>query len=195
MQLLLTGRKRLTGFTGEWEVRRLGENFSISAGGDLIKGSFSSVEDGAYCYPIYSNSLTDKGFYGFSKLYRHDENCITVTARGTIGSANARDHKFDAIGRVLVLKPTCDLSCFFVSEYLNNRVNFSIESTGVPQLTAPQISKCEISFPQPDEQTAIAQILSDMDAEIEELEHKLAKYKLIKQGMMQELLTGKKRLI
>ena len=45
-----------------------------------------------------------------------------------------------------------------------------------------------------EEQTAIAQVLSDMDAEIEALEHKLSKYKMIKQGMMQELLTGKKRL-
>jgi type I restriction enzyme S subunit len=46
-----------------------------------------------------------------------------------------------------------------------------------------------------DEQTTIAQILSDMDAEIESLERKLGKFKLIKQGMMQELLTGKTRLV
>ncbi len=53
----------------------------------------------------------------------------------------------------------------------------------------------EIEAPSVDEQTAIAQVISDMDAEIEELERKLSKYRLIKQGMMQELLTGKKRLI
>jgi type I restriction enzyme S subunit len=195
MQQLLTGKKRLPGFTGDWEVKKLEEIFSISAGGDLIKGSFSSTEDSAYCYPIYSNSLTNKGLYGFSKLYRYDENCITVTARGTIGVANARDHKFDAIGRVLILKPTCDLSCLFVSEYLNNRVNFSIESTGVPQLTAPQISKYEISLPRPDEQTAIAAVLSDIDAEIAALERRREKTRAIKQGMMQALLTGRVRLV
>jgi type I restriction enzyme S subunit len=195
IQELLTGKKRLPGFTGEWEVKELGAIFSISAGGDLIKETFSPIKDSKYCYPIYSNSLTNKGLYWFSKLYRHDENCITVTARGTIGVANARDHKFDAIGRVLVLKPICELNCLFISEYLNHKVNFSIESTGVPQLTAPQISKYQIVFPKPDEQTAIAQILSDMDAEIEALEKKLTKYRMIKHGMMQELLTGKTRLV
>lgn len=195
MQELLTGKTRLPGFSGEWEVKKLGEIFSISAGGDLIKETFSPIKDSKYCYPIYSNSLINKGLYGFSELYRHDENCITVTARGTIGVANVRDHKFDAIGRVLVLKPICELNCLFVSEYLNHRVNFSIESTGVPQLTAPQVSKYQIAFPKPTEQSAIAQIFSDMDAEIDALEKKLTKYRMIKHGMMQELLTGKTRLV
>ena len=53
----------------------------------------------------------------------------------------------------------------------------------------------EISVPPLNEQKAIAQVLSDMDAEIEALEEKLEKYKTIKQGMMQELLTGRIRLI
>ena len=51
-----------------------------------------------------------------------------------------------------------------------------------------------VSVPSLAEQVAIAQVISDMDAEIEGLEHKLIKYKMIKLGMMQELLTGKKRL-
>jgi len=194
MQQLLTGKKRLPGFSGKWEVKKLGDIFLILAGGDLIKEYYSQTKDDKYCYPIYSNSLTNKGLYGFSKLYRHDENCVTVTARGTIGVANARDHKFDAIGRVLILRPLCELSCFFVSEYLNNRIAFSIESTGVPQLTAPQISKYEIVFPGYIEQTAIATILSDMDAEIEKLEQKRDKYTMLKQGIMQQLLTGRIRI-
>ncbi|MGP8321793.1 MAG: restriction endonuclease subunit S [Methanosarcinaceae archaeon] len=53
----------------------------------------------------------------------------------------------------------------------------------------------EIEVPQPEEQQAIAQILTDMDTEIEALEQKQVKYKAIKQGMMQELLTGKTRLV
>ena len=178
----------------DWEVKKLGDIFSISAAGDLIKESFSSYSIGEYRYPIYSNSLPGRGPYGFSRQYRYDENCITVTARGTIGVASARDHKFDAIGRVLVLKPNSRLNCFFVSEYLNHRVHFSIESTGVPQLTAPQISEYHIGFPEPNEQTAIANALSDADALINSLEKLIAKKRHIKQGVMQLLLTGKKRL-
>jgi type I restriction enzyme S subunit len=118
------------------------------------------------------------------------ENCITVTARGTIGVAYAKDHKFTAIGRVLVLEPKFQVDILFVSEYINNKIEFTIESTGVPQLTAPQIAKYEIKLPEFAEQQAVAQILSDMDAEIEALEQKRDKYKALKQGMMQELLTG-----
>ena len=64
------------------------------------------------------------------------------------------------------------------------------------EVSKKDIKELSLSVPPTkEEQTAIAQVLSDMDAEIEELEYKLAKYRMIKQGMMQELLTGKKRLI
>ena len=195
MQQLLTGKKRLLGFTKKWEVKKLGEVFIISAGADFIPELSSGMKDDKYPYPIYSNAVSDKGLYGYSSYYAYNENSITVTARGTLGYANVRDHKFTAIGRVLVLMPKCSVSCFFVSKYINNNIEFVIESTGVPQLTAPQISKYEILYPPLPEQEAIAKILSNMDAEIEHLEQERDKIKLIKQGMMQELLTGKTRLI
>lgn len=65
----------------------------------------------------------------------------------------------------------------------------------MPSLNARTIERIEIECPMPSEQTAIAAILSDMDAEIAELEAKLAKARQVKQGMMQELLTGRIRLI
>lgn len=195
MQELLSGKKRLPGFSGEWDARRLDDIFLITAGRDLIKDYYSQISDDSHSFPIYSNSLENKGLYGYTKTPRHKENCITITARGTIGKANAREHEFDAIGRLLILEPTQELDCFFISEYLNNRVFFSIESTGVPQLTAPQASKYLIAYLDIKEQTAIATILSDMDAEIESLEQKRNKYIMLKTGMMQELLTGKTRLV
>lgn len=85
MQELLAGKKRLPGFSGEWEEKPLGEIFSISAGGDLIKESFSEIKDDKYCYPIYSNALTNKGLYGYTDSFRHGGNRITVTARGNWG--------------------------------------------------------------------------------------------------------------
>jgi type I restriction enzyme S subunit len=194
MQQLLTGKKRLTGFGGAWEVKKLGEIFKITAGGDFKEQFSSNDEDERHRYPIYSNSISNKGLYGFSSYFVYDTNSITVTARGTLGVANLRNRKFVAIGRVLVLQPEYPVDCFFISEFINNRIDFVVESTGVPQLTAPQISLYEISLPSLSEQQAIAQILSDMDTELEALEQKRNKYKAIKQGMMQELLTGKRRL-
>jgi len=177
-----------------WEVKKLGEIFTITAGGDLDVNNFSLITDEKYCYPIYSNALTNKGLYGFTSEYRQIENTITVTARGQVGVANPRDHKYTAIGRVIMLNPIIELNINFITECINNFIKFNNESTGVPQLTAPQISKYEIIIPDYKEQTQIATILSDMDAEISFLEQKLEKYKKVKLGMMQELLTGKTRL-
>lgn len=177
-----------------WEVKDINEIFLITAGGDLNKDAFSVVKDESHPYPIYSNSLVDSGLYGYSSDYKYEKSCITVTARGTIGVAVARAQKFNAIGRVLVLNPITELNCGFISEYINNRVNFSIESTGVPQLTAPQSSKYKVAFPKPSEQNAIATVLSDVDNLINSLEKLIAKKRDIKQGAMQELLTGKRRM-
>ncbi|WP_367156201.1 restriction endonuclease subunit S [Methylomonas sp. HYX-M1] len=210
MQELLTGKRRLPGFEvqpgykqtevglipKDWSSVFLGTIFEISAGGDLDKGSFSKLEDDLYPYPIYANAVTNMGLYGFSKNYQYEADKITVTARGDVGTAVYRNTYFNAIGRLLVLTPKqqCDLR--FLAEYIDNFVEFAFESTGVPQLTAPQISKYQVALPGIEaEQTAIAQILTDMDAEITVLETKLAKARAVMQGMMQQLLTGKIRLV
>ena len=67
--------------------------------------------------------------------------------------------------------------------------------TTVESLEMRWLRSYDFRFPRLDEQTAIAEVLSDMDAEIEALEARLAKARLIKQGMMQELLTGRIRLV
>jgi len=179
----------------DWEIEELGSIFEISAGGDLDREHFSSVDDPKYCYPIYANGLTNRGLYGYSDIYRNAANKITVTARGDIGSASYRSTSFTAIGRLLVLSPKAQCNLRFLTECINNCIDFAVESTGVPQLTAPQISKYVVAFPPTiKEQEAIADALSDADALIESLDQLLVKKHHLKQGTMQELLTGKKRL-
>jgi type I restriction enzyme S subunit len=195
MQQLLTGQTRLPGFSGEWEVKRLGKLFDVLAGGDFKAACSSVLQDEQHPFPIYSNSITDSGLYGFCSYGIYPKATITVTARGTVGAANYRDHSYTAIGRVLVLLPKQNLDGRFFSEFINNRISFVVESTGVPQLTAPQISKYELQVPNADEQAAIATTLSDMDTEITALETRRDKTRDLKQGMMQELLTGRIRLI
>lgn len=68
------------------------------------------------------------------------------------------------------------------------------EASGVPSLNAKTIEQIEVKIPEPQEQFAIAAILSDMDTEISTLEIELTKARQIKQGMMQDLLTGRARL-
>ena len=179
----------------DWEIKHLGAFCEISAGRDLVKEEFADEPDHRHKFPIYSNSVKGEGLYGYSKSCQYGPDKITVTARGDIGHALYRSTSFCAIGRLLVLSSahSCDLR--FVTEFINHYVDFAIESTGVPQLTAPQISAYTVALPPTKaEQVAIAEALSDADAFIESLEQLLAKKRQLKQGAMQELLTGNKRL-
>jgi type I restriction enzyme S subunit len=178
----------------DWGMEQLGDVFKIRAGGDLDLKNYSEIKTYKFQYPIYSNSLISHGLYGFSPFFDYEGENVTVTARGTIGQANSRRIPFKAMGRLLILIPNIKIDTYFVSEYINNRIEFPIESTGVPQLTAPQISKFYIPLPSKPEQKAIATVLSDTDALIEKLAQLIIKKKSIKQATMQQLLTGKKRL-
>lgn len=92
--------------------------------------------------------------------------------------------------------PKLAIEISVIKDIINFFKPFVSESTGVPQLTVPQVQNASISFPKSiAEQRAIATILTKMDNEITALETKKAKYEAIKQGMMQQLLTGKIRLI
>ena len=178
-----------------WDVVELGDVFEVTAGGDLDVTNFSTEKTHKHIYPIYSNAITDNGLYGFSSNYDCCGNHITVTAPGYIGYAVPRNGKFSSIGRLLTLKPKTEISCYLVAQYINQFVSFAIESTGVPQLTAPQIKKYLVAIPKSTtEQTAIATVLSDTDALISSLQTLIAKKQAIKLSAMQNLLSGKIRL-
>jgi type I restriction enzyme S subunit len=111
-----------------------------------------------------------------------------------VGSANFRDHPYTAIGRVLVLQPKSEIAGRYFADVINSRVKFANESTGVPQLTAPQISTYRLPVPPLPEQRAIAGALSDVDALLGALDQLIAKKRDLKQAAMQQLLTGQTRL-
>jgi type I restriction enzyme S subunit len=178
----------------DWEVLPFKEQFNISAGGDVNLKLSSAEQDEIHRFPIYSNALTDQGLYGYCSYADHPAQSITITARGTLGVATYRDHRYTAIGRVLVLEPKRQTAGQFFAEFINNRVKFAIESTGVPQLTAPQISGYRLAVPPYPEQRAIAAALIDVDAVLGAVERLIAKKRDLKQAAMQQLLTGQTRL-
>ncbi|MYG08224.1 restriction endonuclease subunit S, partial [Candidatus Poribacteria bacterium] len=181
-------------FPSEWQVMQIGDLFEAKAGGDYDPSNSSDVRDNRYPYPIYANGLTQQGLYGFSNYSEEPSGSITVTGRGTLGQAFYRDTPFVAIGRLIVLKPKTSINARFFCEYINYGIEFAVESTGVPQLTAPQISNYLVPVPLIPEQRAIAEVLSDVDGLLNALEALIAKKRAIKQATMQQLLTGKARL-
>ena len=178
----------------EWQATRIGDLFESTAGGDFDPTRSSDVQSDSHPYPIYANGLSQEGLYGFCNYAENRSGSITVTARGTLGKAFYRDTPFVALGRLLVLEPKVRMDARFFFNYINHGVHFAVESTGVPQLTAPQVTRYLLPVPPESEQRAIAEALSDVDGLLAALEALIAKKRAIKRAAMQQLLTGKSRL-
>lgn len=180
---------RFSEFRGEWKEKKVGEVFYVNAGGDIDKKHVSQKKTEFFQYPIYANASENKGFYAYSDIYKVEPPVITVAGRGVyIGIAHARNHRFYPIVRLLVLKPKEEQNIYFF-EYRINRINLFIESTGVPQLTVPQISSYKILFPIIEEQTKIAIFLTAVDKRINLLQKKKEQLEQYKKGLMQKLFN------
>ena len=123
-----------------WEYKSLGELFHISAGGDIDKDRFSPIQTETHLYPVYANAKTNEGLYGYASYYKSEGNTITVSGRGEVGYAVARRTKYVPIVRLLSLSPKTTLDIDFYALIINS-TKIYVESTGVPQLTSPQLGK------------------------------------------------------
>ena len=179
---------RFKEFKEVWTEKKIGELFEIKAGGDLSKNKLSKHKTNHFKHPVFSNSEKNKGLFGYTDLFRFETNCITVTGRGKLGIAHARLESFYPIVRLLVLKPKEDFDVYF-GENIINRINFFIESTGVPQLTAPQISLYKIVFPSLIEQQKIASFLSTVDKKLQQLTKKKELLKEYEKGIIQKIFS------
>lgn len=224
MQQLLTGQTRISGFTGKWETKRLGELFSFSGGYSASRDQLSMQ---GHCYlhygDIHGSSKswidTDADFHDIPKLnislkhiskasFLEDGDVVFVDASeddaGTskhVVIVNKSKKPFISGLHTIVAKSKTDeitneyrRYCFQISA-IRRQFLFYAVGTKVTGISKRNISKLKISLPSPAEQAAIANVLSNMDEELLALEARREKTTLLKQGMMQELLTGKTRLI
>lgn len=192
MQQLLTGQRRLPGFGGEWKVKRLGEIANIKTGS---KNNQDKVEDGEY--PFYVRSATVERINSYS----HNCEAVLVPGEGGIGSIfHYINGRFDVHQRVYAITSFSDgvsgkyvhlyMSTHFGAHAMQNSVKATVDSLRLPTFLMFEV----LLPPTKEEQTAIAAILTDMDTELTALETLRDKARHIKQGMMQELLTGRIRL-
>jgi type I restriction enzyme, S subunit len=173
----------------EWEKVSLSKLFTIKAAGDLDKDLFAKHYDTAHSYPVYANSLNNKGLYGYYKIHTYKKNKLTVTARGVLGYASSKDHDFVAVGRLLVLDPKPETNIFFFEQYINCALKICSEVTGVPQLTAPSLGTYIVSKPSLPEQTRIANFLTLFDRKIEKEKEKLGTLRMQKKGFLQQMFV------
>ena len=192
MQKIFSQEVRFKGAIGsefpDWQKKKLGEIFSISAGGDIEPSRVKKTKDDIYQYPVYANADKEKGLYGYSDQYKFEGRVITVTGRGNLGFANVRNHRFYPIVRLLILQPKSDLNvCFFENQI--NKIHIYAESTGVPQLTVPQLSGYKVDFPSVKEQVKIADFLTAIDRKIEAVARQVDRTERFKKGLLQKMFV------
>ena len=193
MQQLLTGKTRLPGFSGEWDVKRLGDIAHINTGS---RNNKDKVEGGQYPFFVRSATVERINSYSF------EGEAILVPGDGGIGSIfHYIDGRFDVHQRVYKISRFSEDVCgkfvyYSMILHFGKHAMLNTVKATVDSLRLPTFKNFAFLLPNNnEEQTAIAVILSDMDAEIAALERRRDKTSAIKQGMMQQLLTGRVRLI
>ena len=172
---------RFNRFNSAWQEDRIADIVKISAGGDVDKVKLK--ESGKY--PVIANALTNKGIVGFYDDYKVKSPAVTVTGRGDVGHAVARHENFTPIVRLLTLQ-----SEKIDVDYLENQINsmrILNESTGVPQLTAPQLGNYKVYHPKIEEQSAIGTLLRTLDDLLSSYKDNLANYQSLKATMLSKM--------
>ena len=172
---------RFNRFNSVWVEKRIADIVKISAGGDVDKVKLK--ESGKY--PVIANALTNKGIVGFYEDYKVKAPAVTVTGRGDVGYAVARHENFTPIVRLLTLQ-----SEKIDVDYLENQINsmrILNESTGVPQLTAPQLGNYKVYHPEIEEQSAIGSLFRTLDNLLSNCKDNLANYQALKATMLSKM--------
>jgi type I restriction enzyme S subunit len=210
MQQLLTGRTRLPGFEGEWEEKRLGDI------ADIDPENLSNSTHLEYSFNYISLEQVDMGrLIGYSEeVFRsapsrarrklRNGDVLMSTVRPNLMSHLLYNNQvnnvvcstgFAVIRAKIGLSEPGFLYNHLFSDIVNNQIEKIIAGSNYPAINSRDVKMLEIPCPPIlPEQTAIATVLSDMDAGIAALERRRDKVKEIKQGMMQQLLTGRVRL-
>lgn len=220
MQELLTGKKRLPGFTGEWEIRNLKEYCSIitkQTGFDYsgyIKPALTKIKSNNSLPMLQTINFRGKKFdfntdYYIPKAVAENfpniilkSKCVLFSIVGaSVGNIGLYPGGISFCGGAIGITHFYEEDdADWVYYYMNSpagqaQIQYVTKGGAQATVTIADIRRFSIPTPQREERQAIASVLSDMDDEVEVLEQKLDKTRQIKQGMMQQLLTGNIRLV
>jgi len=212
MQQLLTGKTRLPGFEGDWEMRLLDEVGDIRSGGTPSTSQTHFWNgDVLWCTPTDITALIDRKYLTetartisvaglrYSSAEMIPPRSLIMTSRATIGECAINLIPMTTNQGFKNIVPFENVDIEFLYYAMTTQKNGLLTLCGGStflEINKKQLSKYEIRLPRDsDEQAAIAMILSDMDAQIDAIGQRRAKTASLKQAMMQELLTGKTRLV
>ncbi|WP_293371181.1 restriction endonuclease subunit S [Nevskia sp.] len=221
MQQLLTGQTRLPGFHGEWAVKRLGDHLEFLSNG--VNSRAELIADGSVRYLHYGDIHSAKSLLlnpaSTAMPFLPEDKAVRLDrlADGDLVFADASED-LDGVGKSIELQNVGQLQVVSgmhtiavrfdktvladgfktylqMNPSFRNHLRRLAAGTKVYATNMAHIASADVRLPGTAEQTAIAQVLSDMDAELAALEQRRDKTRAIKQGMMQDLLSGRVRLI
>lgn len=172
-----------------WKKVTLGEVADISAGGDKPKNVLDHKTK-EYKYPIYSNSISDEGLYGFTTGYKINQESVTVSARGTIGFVCIRHFPYTPIVRLITLVPnTSNISAKYLYLWLKS---IHIQGTGTTQqqLTVPDFKRTEIFIPSALEMNEFTETVDPLFLKIWKNQEENVRLESIRDTLLPRLLTG-----
>ncbi|WP_301361083.1 restriction endonuclease subunit S [Stutzerimonas nitrititolerans] len=152
-----------------WGVVSMSRIFEIRAGGDLKTEFYSDVRTEFHKYPIFTNATSESAIYGYTSKPIFSGGTITVTGRGGVGYAIYRTEPYDAIIRLLVLRPMRDVHAKFYAYFINAVLTFSVGSSAISQLSAEQIAPYKVLLPPLSEQVEILALLDQATMAIDTL--------------------------
>ncbi len=189
MQQLLTGKRRLPGFDGEWTSYKLSEISNPQQWPTI--SSDQLCEEG---YPVYGAN----GFIGYFNEFNHENETVTVTCRGsTCGEVTLIPPRSYITGNSMSIDEIDSRKCSHLFLYyvlIFRGFRDVISGSAQPQIVGKDIKSVKIQLPSLVEQQKIATILTTADKEIETLQQRLDCLKQEKKALMQQLLTGKRRV-
>ncbi|GFE93665.1 restriction endonuclease subunit S [Acetobacter persici] len=189
MQQLLTGKKRLPGFSGEWKKKTLSNVCQIKTGKkDVNEG----CENGEYPFFTCAKQHT------FSENYSYDCEAILIAGNGEVGKTHYYNGKFEAYQRTYILSDFANISVFFLLHFIEFFLPLDISKEkqhgAMPYIKLGTLKDFSILNPPLPEQKAIAAVLTTADEELAALESDLTRLHQEKKALMQQLLTGKRRV-
>ena len=201
MQQLLTGQKRLPGFSGEWGVKRMGTLLRFQVGFPFSSEFFNEKGEGLRLVKNRDLKSDDQIFHYNGK---YDDAFVVHNGDVLVGMDGdflpcrwEKDRSLlnQRVGRIVPIAPLDKAFVYYRLIKPLKKIEIVTSSTTVKHLSHGDIEDIECPMPEFPEQTAIAEVLLDMDAELDALEQRRDKTRAVKQGMMQELLTGRIRLV
>ena len=190
MQRVLTGKARFNGFNDDWKIKKLSDICKTIKTGKLDANAME--QDGKYRFYTCA-----KDYYKIN-TYAFDGEALLISGNGAyVGYIHYYNGKFNAYQRTYVLMDFTEnikYIKYYLDEYLKYRIKKERHEGNTPYIVISTLTDMEIKLPSIEEQKRIAELLSVIDAEIDNIKKQLELRKLQKKGLMQRLLTGKVRV-